>query len=87
MARKALAWLLTAVMALLILLNIGLTLMEREVPLYHLDSANLTDWVEMPPMSEEVLCKDGKVYVLFESACTKYIYGNLIRGTYVYAYG
>ena len=49
MVRKALAWLLTAVMALLILLNIGLTLMEREVPLYHLDSANLTDWVEMPP--------------------------------------
>jgi hypothetical protein len=40
----------------------------------------------MPPMSEEVVCRDGKVYVLFESACTKYIYGNLIRGTHVYAY-
>lgn len=63
-----------------------LELMGREVPLYYLDSANLTHHVEMPPMSEEVVCKDGKVYVLFESACTKYIYGNLIRGEQVYAY-
>ncbi len=58
----------------------------REVPLYYLDSANLESSVEMPPMSEEVVCKDGKVYVLFESACTKYLYGNLIRGDQVYAY-
>lgn len=61
-------------------------LMGAQVPLYYLDSANLTHCVEMPPMSEEVVCRDGKVYVLFESACTKYIYGNLIRGTHVYAY-
>ena len=63
-----------------------LELMGREVPLYYLDSANLQWSVEMPPMSEEVVCKDGKVYVLFESACTKYLYGNLIRGEQVYAY-
>ena len=64
----------------------SLKLMGSEVPLYYLDSENLTHYVEMPPMSEEVVCKDGKVYVLFESACTKYRYGNLIRGTHVYAY-
>jgi len=58
----------------------------KEVPLYYLDSANLTRRVDMPPMSEEVVCRDGKVYVLFESACTKYMFGNLIRGTHVYAY-
>lgn len=58
----------------------------NDVPLYYLDSANLTHQVDMPPMSEEVVCKDGKVYVLFESACTKYLYGNLIRGTHVFAY-
>lgn len=63
-----------------------LELMGSQVPLYYLDSANLTHSVEMPPMSEEVVCKDGKVYVLFESACTKYRYGNLIRGDQVYAY-
>ncbi|MBR4076876.1 MAG: hypothetical protein IKK25_08470 [Lentisphaeria bacterium] len=61
-------------------------LMGNDVPLYYLDSVNLTHCVAMPPMSEEVVCKDGKVYVLFESACTKYLYGNLIRGTHVYAY-
>ena len=58
----------------------------REVPLYYLDSANLTHSVELPPMSEEVVCWDGKVYVLMESACTKYKFGNLIRGTQVFAY-
>lgn len=63
-----------------------LELMGSEVPLYYLDSANLVGSVEMPPMSEEVVCKDGKVYVLFESACTKYLFGNLIRGDRVYAY-
>lgn len=58
----------------------------KEVPLYYLDSDNLTHTVEMPPMSEEVVCKDGKVYVLVESASTKYIFGKLIRGSYVFAY-
>lgn len=64
----------------------SLTLMEQEVPLFYLDSDNLTHSVEMPPMSEEIVCKDGKVYVLFESACTKYKFGRLIRGDWVYAY-
>ncbi len=64
----------------------SLTLMGSQVPLYYLDSANLTHNVQMPPMSEEVVCMNGKVYVLFESACTKYLYGNLIRGDQVYAY-
>lgn len=63
-----------------------LTLADTQVPLYYLDSANLIHGVEMPPMSEEVICRDGKVYVLFESACTKYLFGNVIRGTHVYAY-
>lgn len=58
----------------------------KDVPLYYLDSENLTKTVQMPPMSEEVVCKDGKVFVVFESACTKYLFGNFIRGTYVYAY-
>lgn len=63
-----------------------LTIGDAQVPLYYLDSATLTHSVEMPPMSEEVVCRGGKVYVLFESACTKYLFGNLIRGTHVYAY-
>lgn len=58
----------------------------NQVPLYYLDSANLSHRAELPPMSEEVVCLDGKVYTLMESACTKYRFGNLIRGTHVYAY-
>lgn len=57
-----------------------------EVPLYYLDSANLLEKVKLPPMSEEMVYKDGKVYVLTESACTKYLFGNFIDGRYVFAY-
>ncbi len=58
-----------------------------EVPLYYLDSANLTQTVTAPPMAEELVCKDGKVWILNESACDKYIYGRFIRGYWVYGYG
>lgn len=62
------------------------TLDGQEVPLIYLDSANLTQTATLPPMSEELVCRDGKVYVLFESACAKYFFGNLIRCDRVYAY-
>lgn len=57
-----------------------------EVPLYYLDSENLKDTVVLPPMSEELVCKDGRVLVMFESACNKYIFGKLIRGWRVFGY-
>lgn len=57
------------------------------VPVYFLDADSLTDDVSMPPMSEEIFVKDGRLYVLLESACKKYIFGNLIRGRHVYSYG
>lgn len=57
-----------------------------EVPLYYLDSENLKDTVVLPPMSEELVCKDGRVFVMFESACNKYIFGKLIRGWRVFGY-
>ncbi len=60
---------------------------ESEVPLFYLDSANLTKTVPAPPMTEELVYKDGKVWILNESACNKYIYGRLIRGYWVYGYG
>lgn len=64
----------------------SMTLMDTEVPLYYLDSANLTETVTMPPMSEELVCKDGRIYIMFESACNKYIFGKFIRGYQVYSY-
>lgn len=58
----------------------------KDVPLYYLDSDNLVEQVEVPPMSEELVFLDGRVYVLTESACTKYIFGNLIDGRHVFSY-
>ena len=57
-----------------------------DVPVYFLDDDSLTEDVAMPPMSEEIFVKDGRLYVLLESACKKYIFGNLIRGRHVYSY-
>ena len=64
----------------------SVSVLGREVPLYYLDSVNLKDTVVLPPMSEELVCKDGRVHVMFESACNKYIYGKFIRGWRVFAY-
>lgn len=63
-----------------------ITVCETEVPLYYLDSATLRETVTLPPMAEELVFKDGRVYVLCESACNKYIYGKLIRGYEVLSY-
>lgn len=57
-----------------------------EVPLYYLDSANLTDTITLPPMSEELVYRDGRIYVMCESASNKYIFGKFIRGYQVFAY-
>ena len=57
-----------------------------EVPLFYLDSATLTDTVTLPPMAEELVCRDGRVYVMCESACNKYIFGKFIRGYQVFSY-
>lgn len=59
---------------------------ETEVPLYYLDSATLIETVTLPPMSEELVFKDGRVYILCESACNKYIFGKFIRGYQVFSY-
>lgn len=56
------------------------------VPLYYLDSTTLQQTLTLPPMSEEMAVKDGRVYVLFESACSKYFFGNFIRGRNVYSF-
>lgn len=57
-----------------------------EVPLYYLDSENLVHRAVLPPMSEELVYRDGRVEVMCESACNKYIFGKLIRGWQVFAY-
>lgn len=51
---------------------------DGTVPLFYLDSASELYTVKAPPMSEELMIKDGYVYILNESACTKYIFGKFL---------
>lgn len=57
-----------------------------KVPLIYLDSATLVEDVRMPAMAEEIVYMDGDVYVMNESACAKYKFGNLTSGRRVWAY-
>jgi len=56
------------------------------VPLIYLDSSTLTKTLTSIPMAEEIIIIDGRMYVMNESACGKYVFGNLIGGIYLYAY-
>ena len=57
----------------------------KTLPLYSLDSVSLVGEYRMAPMSEEIAFADGKLYVMYESACNKYLFGNLIDGRWCYA--
>ena len=52
----------------------------------YLDSASLVDTIQAPPMAEELVYLDGKIYIMNESACNKYIFGKFTSGYHVYAY-
>ncbi len=56
------------------------------VSLYHLDSKCLKKTLEAPPMAEEMAYVDGRIYVLNESACKKYIFGKFLSGNNLYSY-
>ncbi len=57
----------------------------RDLPLYVLDDAALEATYKIAPMSEELFIKDGKLYVMCESASSKYIFGKFIGGKWCYA--
>jgi len=57
----------------------------REVALYELNSSNLIDSINAPAMSEEMAVKDGRVFILFESACKKYKMFNRTRTKNVFS--
>ncbi len=52
----------------------------------YLDGACLVDVITAPPMAEELVYLDGKIYIMNESACNKYIFGKFTSGYTVYAY-
>lgn len=61
------------------------TVSELTMPLYELDSASLTGTYKFPPMSEEIVFSDGKLYTMCESASNKYIFGKLTSAYHCYA--
>ena len=62
------------------------TLDGVSVPVYYLDSACLVKDVKVPPMAEEMVWLDGRVYILSESASMKYLFGKLMSGNHIYSY-
>lgn len=52
---------------------------DKNVPLYELNSNNCEDTIKAPAMSEEITIIDGRTYILFESACNKYKMVNRTR--------
>lgn len=56
-----------------------------EIPLVYLDSANLVGKQPMFPQSEGIVCIDGKMHILFESAANKYLIGRLFGADYIYS--
>ena len=57
-----------------------------EVPLIYLDSHCLIKDIEAPPMAEEIVYHDGKIYILTEAASMKYLFGKLTGAYNCYAY-
>lgn len=57
-----------------------------KVPLWYLDSAALAEDIVLPPMSEELVNVDGRIYVMGEAASNKYFFGKLLRAKYVWSY-
>lgn len=55
------------------------------IPLYYLDSRTLTYELSAIPMAEEIEIVGDRLYIANESACGKYIFGNLIGGENFYS--
>lgn len=58
----------------------------KSVPLWFMDGGTLNEDVSQPPMSEEIVCVDGRIYVIGESASNKYFFGKLLRSKFVWSY-
>ena len=58
---------------------------KTDIPVYALDGSTLVSSFEAPPMAEEIVIIDGKMYIMCESASNKYFFGNLTGGRWCYA--
>lgn len=58
----------------------------NNVSLYYVDSASLKETISAPPMSEEIVYFDNRIWIMNESASNKYIFGKFTSGNYLYSY-
>ena len=61
------------------------TVLGREVPLYILSESNAEKITVIPPMSEEIVAVNGRMYILYESASNRYIIGKALGLNMVYS--
>jgi hypothetical protein len=64
----------------------GIEGFDFTLPCYYVDSSCLVNTVYAPPMSEELVCLDGRIIVFCESASNKCMFGKLTTGFKTYAY-
>ena len=57
----------------------------KEIPLYVLTEKNAKKATKVPPMSEEIVTFDNKMYILHESASNRYLIGKLLGQDQVYS--
>lgn len=55
------------------------------IPVYSLDSSTQVSSFKAPPMSEEIVFVDGRLFVMSESASNKYFFGKLTGGRWCYS--
>lgn len=54
--------------------------------LLYLESDDCEQVIKAPPMAEELVYLNGKIYIMNESASNKYIFGKITTGRKIYAY-
>ena len=59
--------------------------LEYAIPFHYVDSANQVDTIKAPPMAEEIVYMDGKIWIMNESASNKYIFGKFTTGNNLYS--
>lgn len=55
------------------------------LPVYAVNATTLVETVEAPPMSEELVYMDGKIWIMNESASNKYVFGKFTTGNYLFS--
>lgn len=57
-----------------------------KTPVTYLDSEALAQEIKCPPMSEELVYENGRVVILTESACMKYMFGKVMSGNFMHSF-